>query len=263
MIRLSLSTILSMALAVQAVPALAQSRDGALKDFDVRGQISALEHTLLAAPRQGRILEVLPRLGERVSKGQALVRFDCRSPRAERGVARARLSAARAQHKVNKDLQVYQNISAVEVELSQAAMERAAAELKVVEVRLDDCTVESPFDGEVVARAVNAYQWVVAGEPMLELSSVSDFEIQVVVPAAWLAQVAVGSPMVFTADATGQRIQARVARIVDRIDPVSQTIRLIATPSGAAEGVRPGMSGAIRFPERDPDNAGDASERRS
>lgn len=238
-----------------ATPAWAQSTGDELDDSDIRGQISALEHTLLAAPRQGRILEVMPRPGQRVAKGDTLVRFDCRSLQAEREVARAELSAARAQHRVNQDLQEYQNISALEVELSRASMERAAAELKVTEVRLGDCAVESPFDGEVVARNVNPYQWVSAGEPMLEISSVADFEIEVVVPAAWLAEVAIDSPLVFIADATGQRVQAKVARIVDRIDPVSQTVKLIASPTGAAQGVRPGMSGQVRFPDRGDDEA--------
>ncbi|TMW13761.1 efflux RND transporter periplasmic adaptor subunit [Alloalcanivorax gelatiniphagus] len=240
---IGLFTAVLMVAAPAAVRAQTVSGDG-----DIRGQISAVEHTVLAAPRQGRILEVKARLGERVAKGNALVRFDCRSPQAERDVARARLSAARAQHKVNKDLQAYQNISALEVELSGAEVERAAAELKVAEVRLGDCVVDAPFDGEVVGRNVNPYQWVSAGEPMLELSSVVRFEIEVVVPAAWLTRVKEGSALTFVADATGQTVAAKVARIVDRIDPVSQTVRLIATPTGEAVGVRPGMSGAVRFP---------------
>ncbi|WP_186436394.1 efflux RND transporter periplasmic adaptor subunit [Cobetia crustatorum] len=229
----------------------------------VRGQVSAINSTILAAPLSGRLLEVNRRAGEEVKKGEVLIRFDCRSLKAERAVASARLSGASSQYKVNKQLARYDNVSQLEVDLSRAAVNEASSSVKLSDVYLSDCTITAPFDAEVVSRAVNPYQFVSNGEPMLELVSSDQLEIEAVIPAMWLGQVGNGTEMTFKADATGAELSGKVVRVVDSIDPVSQTLKVIALPDTTPDvGVKPGMSGEVRFPSLNPlsVDSGDATQ---
>ncbi|AOM01221.1 hypothetical protein BFX80_07850 [Cobetia marina] len=219
----------------------------------VRGQVSAVNSTMLAAPLSGRLLEVNRRVGEEVKQGEVLVRFDCRSLKAERAVASARLSGASSQYKVNKQLARYDNVSQLDVDLSRAAVNEASSSVKLSDVYLSDCTITAPFDAEVISRVVNPYQFVSNGEPMLELVSSDELEIEAVIPAMWLGQVGSDTPMTFTADATGAELSGKIVRVVDSIDPVSQTLKVIARPDAKpGVGIKPGMSGEVRFPSLNP-----------
>lgn len=229
----------------------------------VRGQVSAINSTILAAPLSGRLLEVNRRPGEEVKEGEVLIRFDCRSLKAERAVASARLSGASSQYKVNQQLARYDNVSQLDVDLSRAAVNEASSSVKLSDVYLSDCTITAPFDAEVVSRAVNPYQFVSNGEPMLELVSSDQLEIEAVIPAMWLGQVGTGTPMTFVADATGAELTGKIVRVVDNIDPVSQTLKVIAQPDAKpGSGIKPGMSGEVRFPSLNPlsTDSGDATQ---
>ncbi|MDH2421979.1 efflux RND transporter periplasmic adaptor subunit [Cobetia amphilecti] len=239
-------------LLVAMLPGLMNAAHGADQPT-VRGQVSAVNSTILAAPLSGRLLEVNRRVGEEVNKGDVLVRFDCRSLKAERAVASARLSGASSQYKVNKQLARYDNVSQLDVDLSRAAVNEASSSVNLSDVYLSDCTITAPFDAEVVSRAVNPHQFVSNGEPMLELVSSDELEIEAVIPAMWLGQVDADTPMTFTADATGAELAGKIVRVVDNIDPVSQTLKVIARPDAKPDGgIKPGMSGEVRFPSLSP-----------
>ncbi|WP_075179835.1 efflux RND transporter periplasmic adaptor subunit [Neptunomonas phycophila] len=218
------------------------------QESQVRGQLTALNMTQLAAPIAGRVIELKKRAGEEVKAGDLLASFDCRSIKAEENVASARLSAANTKYKVNKRLAKYDNVSSLDVELSRADVVEANAALKLVRVRLDDCNVNAPFDAEVISRDVNLHQHVSVGDPLFGLVSKADMEIEAVIPAKWLSYVKAGTSVTFTSDTTGEQVQGEIARIIDNVDPVSQTLKVIATPTLPDEhAFKPGMSGVVNF----------------
>ncbi len=239
--------LLGGCLTLAAAPVFGQADSSA-----ARAQVTAVEQTLLAAPRAGRLQSVAPLVGDSVTRGETLITFDCRMERAELAAAQARKKAATAQHAVNQRLAKFDNVSNLEVRLSEASLEEAGAELERVRAQNEDCAITAPFSAEITERQVQPYQYVRQGDPMLALTNLQHLQIEVVIPAAWLDRVEPGTPMTFVTDATQYRVPAAISRIVDRVDPVSQTIKVIATPNQATDRfLKPGMSGEALFGQPD------------
>ncbi|MBI3898152.1 MAG: HlyD family secretion protein [Gammaproteobacteria bacterium] len=66
-------------------------------------------------------------------------------------------------------------------------------------------------------------------------------------PSKWLAWLKVGSRFNVNVDKLGRGYRARVVRLGARIDPVSQSISLVAQVNGENPELLPGMSGWRRL----------------
>lgn len=209
----------------------------------VRGQLRPRRHTILSAGLPGRIERFDVEAGDTVEAGQELVAMDCAILEADRAVVSARLTAATARHSVNRRLAEMNNISGLEVDLSRAEVAVARAEQQRIDARMRHCTVTAPFAGVVVSKAVEAFQYVAEGEPLLEIVDGADLLVDVAVPSHWLADLRPHHRFVMHIDELGRDAGGTILRTEGRVDPVSQTVRLIGVLDDPAPGVMAGMSG--------------------
>lgn len=217
----------------------------------VRAQLTASQVSTLASPMAGLVKKVTVKTGQSVKKGELLIEFDCRALKAERSIADARLSAAQTQHQVNQELAEFENISQLEVKLSQAAVAEAQANRQLAALRVQDCKILAPFPAEVVSIEVHSHEFAAAGDPMMELVNPHSLEVEWVMPAHFLQRIQLKSEIMFQSDSDGQPIIARVSRIVDSVDPVSQTVKVMAEPLGKlTKDAIPGISGEVSLSEK-------------
>jgi RND family efflux transporter MFP subunit len=165
---------------------------------------------LVSAPQAARIAAMPKGVGDRVSRGDLLVRFDIPSLDADASERRsalasgqARLTNARAAEQRVSGL--FQRGIAARKELEDAQRELADAEAVVAAARSATTAtaalagrqvVRAPFAGVVAARGHNPGDLVdaSAAEPILRLVDPSRLQIEAQVPLADLARVTVGSP---------------------------------------------------------------------
>jgi RND family efflux transporter MFP subunit len=165
---------------------------------------------LVSAPQSARIAEMPKGIGDRVRKGDLLVRFDIPSlvadaseRRSALASAEARLTAARANQQ--RVASLYQRGIAARKELEDAQRELTDAEAAVAAAKTARTAaselagrqaVRAPFAGVVAARGHNPGDLVdpSAPEPILRLVDPLRLQIEVAVPLADLSRVAVGNP---------------------------------------------------------------------
>lgn len=213
----------------------------------IRAQLRSWRFTTLAAGIPARIdrLEVLE--GQRVAKGQALIAFDCSAEQAARRAAAARAEAARAAMRADAELVKRGGAGQVKADLSRAEHAAAVAELQRLETMLEKCAIAAPFDALVTRKAAQQYQFVNAGEPLLELVDTGAIEVDMVVPSRWLGWLRPGHAFDLRLDETGDLLPGRVDRYAGTVDPVSQTVRLIGRLEAPPDSLLPGMSGLLHF----------------
>lgn len=229
-----------------AVPAMAQST---AESINVRGQLRPTEYTSLAAGVARPLSDVRVRTGSSFSRGDVLIQFDCSEERAEKDMIQAKLDAATARLAVNERLEKLESVSGLDVELSRSEVAMTRAELRRTDAIISKCEITAPFDGSVVEKHVQAYQFVNIGEPLLEIVNPKSLEIEAVLPSQALAWIKPGQRFSLLLDETGQVVQANVDRLVSEVDPVSQTLRIFGriTPAAGEEDLLPGMSGRLSF----------------
>jgi membrane fusion protein, multidrug efflux system len=221
------------------------AKDGAKEP--IRGIIRAVETAMISTELTLRIAKIAFLEGERFKKGDVLVEFDCRRPRAE-------LAAAEAQHHEmkltldnNRVLQRAQAVGRHDLDVSASRVAKAAAEAEALRVRLDQCRVVAPYDGRVLDLSLHALETPQPGKPFIGIVAENNLEIDLVVPSQWVRWLAVEAPLTFSVDETGSSHMARVKRIGASVDPISQTIKIVAVFDQATTTILSGMSGTAEF----------------
>lgn len=217
-------------------------------DTPVRALVVADEETTLASQMNGRILDLPRRPGDAARQGDPLVRFECAEPKARVDMAKAELQGARLQHEAKLRLQGLKSASELDVELAAAAVDKARAQLALMQAEHERCTIAAPFAGRVAKWHVKPHQTVSAGQPILDLVATGKLRLRLNVPSAWLAWLKQGDTFDVTIEETGASYPLRLDHINPRVDAVSQTVEVEALFTGDVSALLPGMSGNARIP---------------
>jgi len=214
---------------------------------EVRGVLRARSQAVLASELAGRVVALPYAEGQSFAKGDVLVRFDCSAYQAQQNAANASVRAAREELQNKQQLAAHNSVGRFEVSLAEARQAPAPAEAQVYQVQVQRCQVKAPFDGQVVARKVQAHESVASGAPLLEIVDNRSLEIHLLVPSRWLGRLKPEQAFSFVPDETGAPIDAVIKRLGARIDEGSQTLLLIGSLPANTPGLLAGMSGTAHF----------------
>lgn len=214
-----------------------------------------------------RIEEYLVEEGERVEKGQVLVRLDGRSYEAALREARAGLARAGA----DVDLQRKELARARELEarnvaskseldvrvnalrVAEAEVARLEAEIARREVDLEDTVVRAPTAGVILEKFKEVGEIAVPGGfegsgELIRMANLEDLRAELDVNEADLSRVAMGQDAEIVPDAYPERrYAARVVKLYPQINRQKGTLKVEVQIQEPDEWLRPDMSVRIAF----------------
>lgn len=226
------------------------------EEVEALGTLAADESVVIAPEIAGRVVSLGFKEGERVQKGQPLVRLDTAILDAEVKQAQADLSLARDTYQRNQSLA--QRGAGTQVALEQATAQLASneARLQLAQAKLAQSSILAPFNGVVGLRSVGVGDYVSVGKTLITLTNIDPIKVDFRVPEVYLSRVKVG-----------QSIQARVDAVPDRnfdgkifaIDPVvdvnGRAIRLRAAIPNPDLVLKPGLFARISITVDQRENA--------
>lgn len=240
---------------ILAPPASAQNnaavetrRDTDIRESrQVRAQLSPKRYTTLAAEIGAKINSLPVPEGGTFQAGQVLITFDCTVQEAQLNRAEATLRAAESTWHANRRLEELNSVGKLELDVSRAEVEKNKAEVAGMAATLSKCRVTAPFAGRVAEQKVRERQFVQPGQAMIDILDDSALEIEFIVPSRWLVWLRIGYGFRIRIDETGKTYPASVQRIGARVDPVSQSIKIVAAINGRFPELLSGMSGRAGF----------------
>ena len=212
--------------------------------------VKAEQNVAISAEINARITRMPFKEGDRFEAGAVLVEFDCQRIRAELAAAQAANKLHRNAYETMSHLQKLGSSGVYNVRQAQFEMERSAAEVDSLKAKQATCTIRAPFAGAVVERLAAAHEVVSPNQPVLKIVDRAEPELQLIVPSSWREWLTVGTTFEVDIDENRRSYQASVQNISGAVDPVSQTLRVLARLQGNAGEVMPGMSGMARFAAR-------------
>lgn len=242
-------------LQVSMLPAMAGTKpdskpaSSAAQLSTIRGVVKATAQATLASQVQGRISQLPFREGQRFKKGALLVALDCSKYEAELASVQAEYRGKKKIYENNLRLAEHRAVGTLELEVSQAESQKAAAAVKAAQINVNGCTVRAPFPGRVVRMIVNEHENVFPNDQLISLLDDSLLEIELILPSKSLAWLKVGTEFEYAIDETGDRYPAMVQDIGANVDPASQTVKVKGRFRNQPASVLAGMSGTALFAE--------------
>jgi membrane fusion protein (multidrug efflux system) len=216
-----------------------------------RGRIEAVLRfsTNLEAEREVDVLseasrqvtELLVEEGDRVLRGQPLLRLDDEVQRSN--VAKVDSQLRRARQELSRQKELFAQSLVAEQTFNDASYEVEQLELQLADARreLGYTEVRAPISGTVTSRLVNLGDFVTVNQTLFHMVDFDSIVARVYVPEKELARLSPGQPARITADAVGSRhFSGSVDRISPVVDPGTGTVKVtVAIP--LQQGLRPGM----------------------
>ena len=229
--------------ALQAPSAVSAST--ALDQREIRAQLMPRRYTTLAAEVGAKVNHLPVAEGGRFRAGDTLIAFDCSLQQAQLAKAKAALVAAEKTWSANQRLNELRSVGQVELDISEAEVVKAKAEVASNAAVLSKCVVVAPFAGRIAEQKAREQQYVQPGQALLEILDDSMLELEFIVPSKWLVWLKPNQNFQVAIDETGKTYPAKVQRIGARVDPVSQSVKLSAVVDGRFSELIAGMSGKV------------------
>ncbi|WP_142849324.1 efflux RND transporter periplasmic adaptor subunit [Telmatospirillum sp. J64-1] len=226
------------------------------------GTTRARQSVDVVALVSGRISDILFEAGQRVEKGQELVRLDSRIEEANLAEARALMEDARTQLERARQLLANRTVPQARVDELQAAYNAAQARLTAAERRLEERVIVAPFSGVVGLREVDEGSRITENTVLTRLDDLSLVELEFQVPEIFFGRLQRGQRVeAISAGMRDHRFVGTIVAIDTRIDAVSRAFRVRAEfpnpdnalPAGlfmAAQITLDSRAGAVVIPEQ-------------
>jgi membrane fusion protein (multidrug efflux system) len=210
---------------------------------EIRVQLNPLHSATLSSEMAGRIDKISTRVGDHFHQGDVLIVFDCAVPRAQMARAQAVVTQAERTLEINRRLAAQKSMGQLELDVSAAEVLKGKADLVGAEAVVSKCSITAPFTGVTAEQKAREFQYTTPGQPLLDILDDHTFEVELIAPSHLLRWLKPGYAFQVKIDETEKTYPARVTRLGGRVDPVSQSIKVIGEITGDAPDLMAGMSG--------------------
>jgi len=229
--------------------------------YAAEGVVEAVKQSTVAAQISGRVVAVNFDVGDRVKKGQVIVRIDATEVNQAYAAAQAQIAQADAtlrNAKANYD----RTQKLVEQKfMSPAAMDKAQADFQAAKAQLAAAqagggqaaatrgyaNVVAPYSGVVSARHVELGEMAVPGKPLMTGFDPSELRVTASMPQYQLDAVRKLSRASVEFPALNKRVQASRMAILPAADSLTHTTQVRLDLPAGIEGLYPGMFARAHF----------------
>lgn len=211
----------------------------------------------------GKIEQRKVNVGDRVAKGDLLLKLDARDLALTEASSRATVTAQEAQFAVEKaDFDRYAKlvetgfISAAEFDrqktrfaAAQAQLESVRAQARVSGNQTGYAQLAADADGTISAIEAEVGQVVAAGQTVIRLAHAGAMEVAADVPEQLIKDLKTGQPVqILIASLSAEPLPGRIRELAASADPATRTYSLRATIDAPPPGMRLGMTASMRIP---------------
>jgi len=212
------------------------------------GSLRSNESVTLRPEVAGRISEIRFTEGQRVEKGQVLIRLDDSVPRAEFEQARANFTLAKSNYDRSIELQQKGFISKQAKDEADNAMKVQQAAMVLAQVRLDKNDIRAPFGGVIGLRNVSVGDYIGAGQDLVALEAIDPLKVDFRIPEIYLSQIRTGQTLQISLDAMPDKsFGGTVYAISPLIDTGGRSIVMRAQVKNPGGQLRPGMFARVKL----------------
>jgi membrane fusion protein (multidrug efflux system) len=210
---------------------------------EIRAQLTPRQYTTLSSEMAARIDQINTRVGDHFNKGDVLIEFDCAVQHAEEAHASAVEAQAEKTYAIDQRLVALRSMGQLELDVAGTEVDKAKADVAAAQAVTSKCVIAAPFAGVTVDQKARAFQYTTPGQALLDILDDHGLEVELIAPSRWLSWMKPGYQFQVHIDETDKTYPARISRLGGRVDPISQSIKVIGEITADAPELMAGMSG--------------------
>lgn len=226
----------------------------------VKVVIFPFRQAVIPALTESRVLKYYFYEGEKFPAGKVLAQLDKvvyeqRLLKIEASLKEAKASLTFAQKNVKRSREVFKKGMLGNNELEKAELDAEIADAKYLSAKasyivakreLALCNIVAPFDGRLVERLVNEYEYVRTGQPLMKIIDDNQLLAVMHLASSEKNKIKLGQPMEILIDETKTKHQGKIYKISGVIDPGSRTFEIKVLLDNKSGSLSAGMSGVLQ-----------------
>jgi membrane fusion protein (multidrug efflux system) len=207
------------------------------------------DETVIVRPEiAGRVATIHFREGERVAKGDVILKLDDSVQRADSDRAKANLTLSKSKYERAEDLRTKGFISSQAKDEAENIFRVAQSDAELTEAKLQKMTIRAPFSGTVGLRMVSVGDYVKEGQDIVNLEALDPLKVDFRVPEVFHSQVKDRQSLQITLDALPDKAyDGQVFAINPLIDANGRSVVIRAQVPNKDGRLRPGMFARVRL----------------
>lgn len=224
-----------------------QTAEEITRTIVVNGKSAPARIVEINAETDGRVVSTGVERGERLDRGEVIVRLDERDRLARLAQAEATVRQRELEFAARDKLQNQSYVSEAQLQEAAAMLEAARTELARARLDIEYMVIRAPFDGALQERHVEVGDYVKAGDPVARFiderrliisADVSEFD------ANQVRKGNAGSARL----ATGQVVKGTIRYVAPVADEATRTFRVELEVDNVAGDYRGGMTAELMIP---------------
>ena len=212
---------------------------------EVVGTTASEEKINLSARIPAYVGEIFASAGDRVKNGQKLIALDDRDIRQKLAAAEAQLNQARTEYERAKQLFEKQATTDQALTAAESMYNAAKAQVEEIKVMLTYAQVESPIDGIVTERRIQAGDLANPGMLLLAVYDPLRMRLEAPVPVRLIDRLALGQEVEVSLERPARIFKGKVVEIVSEVDSSSRTQLVKVHLDGVEGDILPGTFGRL------------------
>ncbi|WP_153145704.1 efflux RND transporter periplasmic adaptor subunit [Dechloromonas sp. H13] len=173
---------LTAAASAQELPSVVVQPHRVDLGFPAESLVEAVQQTTVGAQTAGRIIEVKADAGQRVSKGEVLMRIDAREAEEAARAANAQYANARLNYERTKSLVAQKFMSAAALDKAKADYDAATATRAAAGASESHATIVAPLTGVVARRHAELGDMATPGKPLFTIYEPGGLRVTASIP---------------------------------------------------------------------------------
>ncbi|QNR25735.1 efflux RND transporter periplasmic adaptor subunit [Croceimicrobium hydrocarbonivorans] len=217
--------------------------------------VSSKENVLLSAEGNGRVVSVNAEEGDRVSKGQTILRLESDFIEGQLKEAEAAYQLAKTTFERRENL--WKDSIGSEIEYLNAKTNFQAAENRVKQARAqyEHTFVKAPVNGSLDVIRVNKGEFVGAGTPVARVVDLSNLELETDISESYLKAVKVGDSVEVSIPALGLKQAEKVIFASQYINPENRSFTIKVGLKNNNALIKPNLLAEIKLKDYENPNA--------
>lgn len=214
--------------------------------FPAESLVEAVQQTTVATQIAGRVLEVRADAGQRVAKGDVLMRIDAREAAEGTRAAEAQFANAKLTYEWQKQLKEQKFVSQAAVDKAKADYDAAAANRSAAGASQSHATIVAPISGVIARRHAELGDLATPGKPLFTLYEPGALRVTASVPQYRLTEMRGVKTARVEFPELGKWVDATAVHLLPTVDPATHSAQVRVTLPPQTEAT-PGMFARVHF----------------